>query len=42
LLECERYDVANNFWSSIAPLAEYAYSMNLIQVDRQFIYVVGG
>ena len=41
-MECEKYDVATNTWVKIASLLRGAYSMNLIDVEKKFIYVFGG
>ena len=41
-MECEKYDVATNTWVNIASLLRGAYSMNLVDVEKKFIYVFGG
>ena len=38
-MDCEKYDVATDTWVKITSLLKGAYSMNLIHVDKKFIYV---
>lgn len=41
-LTCEKFDISMNCWVEIADLPYPAFSMNMLHLNKRFIYVFGG